>query len=114
MRYAYRRFGLVDVLSARAGGAIGVDPAIALADFDLYPVIDHRVDPNGREACMPSRVGIERGNAHQPMNSGLGLEPAMRIVALDHDGRRLDAGLIAIRLLDQLDGELSSLSPAHI
>ena len=38
----------------------------------------------------------------------------MRVMALDDDGRRLDAGLIPIGLLDQLDVELSPFRPAHV
>ena len=38
----------------------------------------------------------------------------MRVVTLDDDRRRLDASLVAVRLLDQLDVELSPLRPAHV
>ena len=111
---AHRRFGLVDVLSARAGRAIGVDAAIALVDLDLDPVVDDRIDPDRGKARVPAGVGIERRDAHQTMDARLGLQPAMRVVALDDDRRRLDAGLVARRLFDQLDLELSPLRPAHV
>ena len=107
-------FGLVDMLAAGPRGAISVDSAIDLVDFDLYPVVDDRIDPNRGEARVPARIGIERGNAHQPVHARLGFQPAMRVVALDDDRRRLDAGLIPIRLLNQLDVELSPLGPAHV
>ena len=38
----------------------------------------------------------------------------MRVVALDDDRRRLDAGLVPRRLFDQLDFELSPLRPARV
>jgi hypothetical protein len=38
----------------------------------------------------------------------------MGVVALDHDRRRFDAGLFAVRLFDQLDRKAAALGPAHI
>ena len=38
----------------------------------------------------------------------------MGVVALDHDRRRLDAGLVARRLLEHLDVEFAPLAPAHV
>ena len=48
------------------------------------------------------------------MDAGLGLEPPVGVVALDDDGRRLDAGLVPRRLLDHFHIELASLGPAHV
>ena len=111
---AHRRFGLVDVLAARARGPVGVDAAVALVDVDLDAVVDHRIDPDRGEARVPAGVRIERRDAHQPMHARFGLQPAVGVMALDHDGRRLDAGLVAGRLLDDLDLELPPLRPAHV
>ncbi len=107
-------FGLVDVLAARARGAIRVDAAVALVDVDLDAVVDHRIDPDGGEARVPARVRIERRDAHQAMHARFGLQPAVGVVALDHDGRGLDARLVAGRLLDHLDVEFPALRPAHV
>ncbi len=63
---------------------------------------------------MAARIRIERRNAHEAMNAGFGLQPAVRVVALDDDGRRLDAGLVAGGLFDDLDVELVALAPAHV
>ncbi len=63
---------------------------------------------------MAARVGIERRDAHQPVHARFRLHPAMRVVALDDDGRRLDAGLVARGLLDDLDVEAAPLAPAHV
>ena len=51
---------------------------------------------------MAARIGIEGRDAHQPVHAGLGLEPAIGVLALDQDGRRLDARLFAVAFLDQL------------
>ena len=111
---ADRRFGLVDVLPAGARGAIRVDPAVALVDVDLDAVVDHGIDPDRGEARVPPGVRIERRDAHEPVHARFGLEPAMGVVALDHDRRRLDPGLVAGRLFDHLDVELPPLRPAHV
>src|SRR4029079_1194312 len=47
---AHGRVGRVDVLAAGPRRAIRVDAALALVDLDVDVVVDHRVDPHGREA----------------------------------------------------------------
>ncbi len=63
---------------------------------------------------MPARVGIEGRDPHQPVHARLGLEPAIGVSALDEHGRRLDAGLFAIMLADDLDLVVAAFRPAHI
>ena len=94
---AHGGIGRVDVLAAGARGAVGVDPAVGLLDLDLDAVVDHRIDPDGGEARVAARVGIEGRDAHQPVHAGLGLQPAIGVLALDRAGRGLDAGLLAVR-----------------
>jgi len=43
-------FRPVDVLAARARGAVGVDAEVALVDLDLDRVVDDGIDPGGGEA----------------------------------------------------------------
>ena len=107
-------FGLVDVLAAGAAGAHRVDAHVGLLDVDIDAVVDHRIDVDAGERSVPARIGVERRDAHQAMHAALGLEPAVGVVALDLDGRRLDAGLFALRLLDVVDLEAVLLRPAHI
>ena len=45
---------------------------------------------------------------------GLGLEPAVGVVALDEEGRALDAGLLAVGDVDELDLEAVLLRPARV
>ena len=107
-------FGLVDVLAAGARGAVGVDPAIAFVDVDLDAVVDHRIDPDRGEAGVAAGVRVEGRDAHQAMHAQLGLQPAVGVVALDDDGRRLDARFVAGGLFDDLDLELAALGPAYV
>ena len=66
------------------------------------------------EAGMAAGVAVERRDAHQPMHPGLGLEPAIGVLAADLDRRRLDAGLLALALLDPLDLVAVLLGPAQV
>ena len=77
-------------------------------------VVDHRIDVDARERRVAARVGIERRDAHQPVHAVLGLEPAVGVAALDLDGRRLDAGLLALGLFEILDLVAVLLGPARV
>src|SRR5690606_18967958 len=114
MRDPDSRVGGVDVLATRARRPIGVDPAIALIDLDLDVVIDDRVDPDRGKACMAPRVGIVRRYPHETVHAGLRLEPAVRVLALDLQRRRLDAGLFTRALIDEVDPVASPLTPTDV
>ena len=109
-----RRLCLVDVLAAGAAGAHGVDAHVGLLDVDIDAVVDHRIDVDLGERGMAPRIGVERRDAHQAVHAVLGLQPAIGVVALDLDRRRLDAGLFALGLFDVIDLVTVLLRPAHI
>src|SRR6185295_11219414 len=100
VRDAHRRVGGVDVLAAGAGGAIGVDAAVALLDVDLDVFVDDRINPYAGKAGVAPRVAVVGRDAHQPVHAGLGLEPAVGVLAFEENGRRFDAGLLPCTLLD--------------
>ncbi len=102
------------MLSARALGTVGIDAAVALVDLDLDLVVDHRVDPNRRKRRMPPRLAVERRDADQPMNTRLGLQPAIGVVPLDEHSGALDAGFFTIMNLEQLDLVAMLLGPARV
>ena len=56
---AHRAVGGVDMLAARARGAIGVDANILLVDSDLDRVVDRRVDRHRGETRVSARIGVE-------------------------------------------------------
>ena len=72
----HRRFSLVDVLSAGAGGAIGVDPAIALVNLDLDPVVDDRIQIDVNESDCRIDTYRASGAGGQHVNK---TESAVRI-----------------------------------
>ena len=94
--------------------AHGVDAHVGFVDVDLDAVVDHRIDRDAGERGVPPRIGIERRDAHQPVHAGFGLQPAIGVVALDLDGRRLDAGLFAVGLFQILDLVAVLLGPARV
>jgi hypothetical protein len=63
---ADRGVGLVDVLPARAAGAVGVDPEIALVDLDRDGVVDLRDDRDARERGVTAGLGVEGRDAPRP------------------------------------------------
>ena len=111
---AHGAVGGVDVLAAGAGRAIGVDAAVALVDLDVDPVVDDRIDPDRREAGVAAGGAVIGRDADQAVDARFRLQPAKGVVALDDDGRRLDAGLFALVALDQLDLVAAALGPAGV
>ncbi len=111
---ADRRFRLVDVLAACAARAHGVGAHVALLDVDDDAVVDHRIDVDARERGVAARVGVERRDADQAVHAVLGLQPARGVAALDLDGRRLDAGLLALGFFEILDLVAVLLGPARV
>ncbi len=114
MRDADRAVGLVDVLAAGAGRAIGVDAAIAFVDLDVDAVVDDGIDPDGREARVAARGAVIGRDADQPVHARLRFQPAIGVVALDENGRRLDARFLAVMALDELDLVAALFGPARV
>ena len=83
-------------------------------DLDDDAVIDHRIDPDAGEAGMPARAGIVGRDPNEAVNAGFRLEPAIGVVALDHERGALDPGLVAIRPFDDVDLVLPALGPSAV
>src|SRR5688572_7169006 len=85
MRDANRRIGLVDVLAARAGGAIGIDLEVGLVDLDLADVLGLR------KHCDRARRGVDTtlrfGLRHALHAMDAGLEFQLRVCATACDTR---------------------------
>jgi len=111
---AHGRIGGVDVLAARTRGTVGVDAHVGFADVDLDRIVDDRIDPDARERGVAPRVGIEGRDAHQAVHARFRLQPAIGVVTLDEQGRRLDAGLLALVDFQHLDLEAAPLGPARV
>ena len=103
MRQADGRIRLVDMLSARARGAVGVGAHVRGINVDLDGVIHHRRDADRGEGGVPLGCRVIGADAHQPVHTRFRLQPAIGIGPGDQDGGRLDAGLIARFLGLELD-----------
>jgi hypothetical protein len=74
VRDAHCRVGLVDVLTARAAGAIGVDLQIFRVDFDHDVVVDIRRHRDRGERRLAPPLLIERRDPHETVHSVFGFE----------------------------------------
>ncbi len=114
MRNPHGGLGLVDVLTTRAARPINVDPKIARIDLDVDVVVELGRDENGCERRMTPMSRIERRLAHEPVHTGLGTQPAKRVLADEVDRRTLDPGDLTRRVLQHLRLETLGFSPAQI
>jgi hypothetical protein len=58
--------------------------------------------------------GVERAHAHEPVHSAFGLDEPVHVLALDRQCGALEAGLVALLRLVDLDLEAAALEPAQI
>src|SRR3546814_10039172 len=105
----HRRIGRVDMLSARARGAIGVDLEVALVDLNLDIVVDHRIDPDARKARVAARRAVVGRDSDEAVDAAFGLGLAIGILALHKHRRRLDARLFASLRSEEHTSELQSI-----
>ena len=106
---------LVDVLAARAGGAVDLHFNVLGPDLDILGIVGDLGDDLDRgERRLPPRVGVERRHAHQPVDAILALEQAVGIRALDQDAGRFDAGLVAVEIVEDLIAESMGLDPVRV
>ena len=103
VRQTHRRVRLVDVLTTRARGAVGVGAHVRRIDVDLDGVVHHRRDTDRGEGRVPLGCRVIGADAHQPVHARFRLQPTVGVRPGDQDGGRLDAGLVARFLGLQLD-----------
>ena len=109
-----RTVGGVDVLTARARRAIGIDAQIGFVDLDVDVVVDLGIDPDAGEAGVAPRRAVVGADPDQPVDAAFGLQIAVGIFALDQDRRRLDPRLFARMMVDQIDLHPVALAPARV
>ncbi len=83
-------------------------------DVDLDFVIDLRIDEDRSERGMPPGVGIERRNSHQPVHADFGLQQPVRILAIDFESHRFDAGAFAFQAVGNHGVQTLALGPAQV
>ena len=90
------RGSLVDVLSTRTGGTIGIDPDIIVCDLNVYVVLYIRHYIAGNKGSLTFSCRIKRRNAYQPVHSFFGFQIAVCVFSTDLEGDRLNSGFISI------------------
>ena len=110
-----RRVGLVDVLAAGALAAVRVDPDLVPVELDLrIVVVDLRHDLDEGERRLAAVLGVVRADPHEPVDAPFGAQPAVGPPAVDLDRHALEAGLLALELVDDLGLEPVALRPAQV
>src|SRR5439155_15571458 len=111
---AYRGLGLVDVLTARTGGAVRVDLQVLRPHLDLAFVLDLRRRIDESERCLPAALRVEGRYADETVGAALRAEIAVRVRAVDGERCAADAGLVPWRRLDDFRLVPMPLRPAEI
>ena len=106
--------GLVDVLAAGAGGPVDLHLDVLLPDLHGVVVLHLRHNLNGGEGGLAAGVGVKGGNPDQPVDAVFTLQKAIGVFALNGDGGGLDAGLVAVLVVQDLVDEAMALGPAGI
>ena len=102
------------MLAARARRAEHVHFDILVADLDVDLFIHDGIHENRREARVAPRLRVERRDAYEAMYAGFRFEESERVQPLDLDHRALDTGLLAVALIEHLDGVALSLRPSLV
>ena len=107
--------GLVDVLTARAGGAVDLHFIVLGPDLEVLGVIlDLGNHFDGGKRGLPPGVGVKGGHPHQPVDAVLPLQEAVGVFAGDHDGGGLDSGLVALLVVQDLIAKAVTLRPSGV
>ena len=93
---------------------VGVDPQVLLVDLHLDVVGQLGPDVDRRERGVAAGCLVERRDADEPVDAGLGRHQAVGVVAGDGDRGALDAGLVARLVVDDLALEAAALGPAQV
>ncbi len=115
VRDAHRGVRRVDRLPARARRAEDVDAQVLLGDLDLrIELRQHRHDVDERERGLPAGLRVERTDAHEPVHPVLGGQPAVRVSTTHLERGRLQAGLLAVGLVEHVRREAARIRPAQV
>ena len=109
-----RGVGGVDRLAARAAGAVDVDADVLVGDVDLVGLLEHRHHLDRGERRLPAALVVERADPHQPVGAGLDRERAVGVRRVDGERRRLEAGLLGVGGVEDLDRVVVLLGPAGV
>src|SRR5215469_5192863 len=114
MRDADRGIGLVDVLAARARGAVGIDAQIRRIDLDLIDLIELRENRHGARRGVDAPLRLGGGHALHTVRTGLELQPRERPLAGDATDDLAIATVLARALAEHLRAEAPGFGIARL
>ena len=111
---AHRGVGGVDRLAAGTAGAEDVGADLVLVDLDLVGLLEHRHHLDGGEGGLAAALVVEGADPHQAVGAGLDREGAVGVGRVDRELGGLDARLLGVGHLVDLDAVLVLLGPARV
>ena len=114
VRDAHRGIGLVDVLAARARGAVGVDAQLGRVDLDLVDLIELGQDRHCACRGVNAPLGLGRRHALYAVRSGFELQQRECTPADDAADDLLVAAVLARALAEHLHCESPAFRVARV
>ena len=114
VRQAHRRVGGVDRLAARARGAVDVHADLGVRHVDVVGLLDDGQHLNLGEGGLAAALVVEGADAHQAVRALLDGEVAVHVLAVDDECGRLDAGLLRVRDVVDVDLVAVRLRPSGV
>ena len=111
---AHGGVGGVDALPAGARGAEDVDADVGLGDVDVVGGLDERDDLDGGEGGLAAALVVEGADAHQAVRAALDAQGPVGVGGVDLEGDRLQARLLGVGGVEDLDGVVVPLGPAGV
>ena len=103
---------LVDVLSAFATGAHGVEFDVGVGDLDVDFGGDLGGDIDGAKGSVAFAGGVEGGDADEAVDAAFAFQVSVGVVAIDLEGHGFAASALTFLEVEGGDGEALSLCPA--
>jgi len=99
------------VLAAGTGGTVHLHLDVLGADVHLDGVVQLRHHFQRSKAGLAAGIGVKGRHAHQTVHAVLTLEQAVGVGALDHHGSALQAGFVAVLIVQHLYGHAVGHGP---
>ena len=114
MRETHCRLHLVDILPTFAAASIRVHAHFTWVNLNIAFILQfsHHIDTG--KTRVPTFIGIERRNTHQPVHSTLGLTKPKGILALNSKCGALDAGYFPGRQVLHRHRPTAAFAPALV
>src|SRR5712671_2697182 len=114
MRNAHSRFHFVDVLTALAARAEGVDAQIFGANSDFDFVVHFRNDEDRSERSVAARGLVKGRNANEAVHAGFADQHSIGVFTGELDGGVLYAGFFAGSFVEHHRAHTFTLGPSEI